>query len=116
MNAHADSATANAVRTHTTHRFPLLLRREYWEHKGGFLWAPLVAGAISLVLTLVFIIIAHVMAGRLGDSAGNGQISLDNGQSMSINGLDLGALTSKLGPDEMAQLADGIDLSLLLSG
>ena len=23
-----------------------LLKREFWEHKGGFFWAPAVAGAI----------------------------------------------------------------------
>lgn len=115
MNAHADSPTAGALRPRTTHRFPLLLRREYWEHKGGFLWAPLVAGAISLALTLVFIIIAHVMAGRMGDSVGNGQVTLDNGHSMSINGLDLGALTQQMSPTDMRELADGIDLTMLLS-
>jgi ABC-2 type transport system permease protein len=27
-----------------------LLRREFWEHKGGFVWAPLVAAAIMVVL------------------------------------------------------------------
>ena len=21
-------------------RFPILLKREYWEHRGGFVWAP----------------------------------------------------------------------------
>ena len=27
-----------------------LLRREFWEHKGGFVWAPLIAAAIMIVL------------------------------------------------------------------
>jgi len=27
-----------------------LLRREFWEHKGGFVWAPLIAAAIMVVL------------------------------------------------------------------
>src|SRR3546814_3355560 len=40
-----------ATPVHPTHKFKLLLQREYWEHKGGFLWAPLIAGGISLLLT-----------------------------------------------------------------
>ena len=45
----APRAVAHAP--HPTHTFKLLLKREFWEHKGGFLWAPLVAGGISLLLT-----------------------------------------------------------------
>ena len=45
MNAAADSplpASPRAMATpHPTHTIRLLLRREFWEHKGGFLWAPL---------------------------------------------------------------------------
>ena len=103
---------AHMAAVHKTHRFKLLLQREFWEHKGGFFWAPVVAGGISLLLTLILIIVAHIAAGRLSDDAA---INLDNGQSMSINGLDLGVLTSKMSAEDMRQLADGIDLTLLLS-
>ena len=123
MNAHVESPTVGSARPRARNRFALLLRREYWEHKGGFLWTPLVAGAISLLLTLVFIVIAHVMAARLadeatigsGDSVNQAQITLDSGRSMSINGLDLGALTQQMGPGDMRQLADGIDITMLLA-
>ena len=27
-----------------------LLRREFWEHKGGFVWAPAIAALIMVVL------------------------------------------------------------------
>ena len=50
--------------SHTTHKFKLLLRREFWEHKGGFLWAPLIAGGISLLLTSMALIVAEVAARR----------------------------------------------------
>ena len=33
--------------------FGWLLRREFWENKGGFFWAPVVAGIVSLVLLAV---------------------------------------------------------------
>jgi ABC-2 type transport system permease protein len=34
-------------------RFVILLKREYWEHRGGFLWAPVWAGIVLLVMTVV---------------------------------------------------------------
>lgn len=34
-------------------RFKTLLKREYWENRGGFLWAPLIAGTV--VSTLAFL-------------------------------------------------------------
>ncbi len=34
-------------------KFKLLLRREFWENKGGFFWAPIVAGIIALAFTLL---------------------------------------------------------------
>ena len=95
---------------HATHKFKLLLKREFWEHKGGFFWAPLVAGGISLLLTLMAIIVGEVAA-RKAIAAGKLQVDDD----VTINGLDLGALSQKLGPEEMRHLAGGIDLSMLLA-
>jgi ABC-2 type transport system permease protein len=98
---------------HKTHRFKLLLQREFWEHKGGFFWAPLVAGGIFLVLALMGIVVGEVAANRLTGDAG--QISLEDGGSMSIKGLDLGRLTEKLGPEELKHLSGGVDLSLMMA-
>ena len=58
MNAAFDAADMDAARAprtppHPTHKLKLLLRREFWEHKGGFFWAPIWAGGISLLLTLM---------------------------------------------------------------
>ena len=68
MNATADTLPVAKAPANRTHRFSLLLRREYWEHRGGFLWAPVVAGAVSLLLTAVFFVIAMVGM-RNADSA-----------------------------------------------
>jgi ABC-2 type transport system permease protein len=38
---------------HATHKFKLLLRREFWEHKGGFFWAPVITGAIFSVMAIL---------------------------------------------------------------
>lgn len=37
-------------------KFKSLLRREFWENKGGFFWAPIVAGAIWLFFSLLGVI------------------------------------------------------------
>ncbi len=118
MNAVVDTATdvprpGGAAHVHPTHRFRWLLRREYWEHKGGFLWAPLIAGATSLLLTAMGLVIAMVAArGHWPDST---NITLDGGRQVQINGLDLGMLTSQLGHGDLAKLGDGLDLTLILA-
>lgn len=43
-------ATAQPLRSRA---FMMLLRREYWEHKGGFLWSPALAGALFLVFAII---------------------------------------------------------------
>ena len=95
---------------HATHKFKLLLKREFWEHKGGFLWAPIWAGAISLVLTLMALVVGEVAARR---AVAAGKMRIDN--DIHINGLDLSALTSRMDAKDMVHLGGGIDLSTLAS-
>jgi len=112
MNAAAETLPVAKTPAHRTHRFALLLRREYWEHRGGFFWAPVIAGAVSLLLTAIFLVIALVGI-RNADS--DAKIHLDDGTTMSINGLDLGVLAGQLSAEDKAQLASGIDMTMLLS-
>jgi len=41
---------------------PLLMKREYWEHRGGFLWAPIWITGVILKQThsfhLAFVLVA----------------------------------------------------------
>jgi ABC-2 type transport system permease protein len=117
MNAVADTLPetprpSNAAAITPARRFGWLLRREFWEHRGGFLWAPLVAGAASLVLSAMGIVLAIVAArGKIQ----HGEITLHDGTSVAINGLDLGMLTSRMGHEELARLGDGIDLTLIMA-
>jgi ABC-2 type transport system permease protein len=48
-----------------------LLRREFWEHKGGFVWAPLIAAVIMVVL----------VAGVVGYGVSSGRM---NGDSITV--------------------------------
>jgi ABC-2 type transport system permease protein len=53
MNAAIETLPARApvAAPHSTHKFKLLLKREFWEHKGGFFWAPVITGAVALIFT-----------------------------------------------------------------
>jgi ABC-2 type transport system permease protein len=66
MNATVDTLPPRApvAAPHATHTFKLLLRREYWEHKGGFLWAPLIAAIITLAFTVLGAIGASIFKAR----------------------------------------------------
>ena len=44
--------------------FYWLVKREFWEHKGGFVTAPIVAGIIALVLNLMLLITTEVLGRR----------------------------------------------------
>jgi ABC-2 type transport system permease protein len=119
MNAviDTDAPSPSRVAPHPTHKFKLLLRREFWEHKGGFLWAPIWAGAISLLLTLMALVVGEVAARRaIADGSFSGDsIARINGGDVNINGLDLGMLTSKMDAGDLHDLGGGIDLAALTS-
>ncbi|MEP6908003.1 MAG: ABC transporter permease [Pseudoxanthomonas sp.] len=59
MNAPATASTT----THKTNTFKWLLKREYWENRGGFVWAPVITGGIISFLYLVLAVIGSI-AGR----------------------------------------------------
>nr|WP_281782053.1 hypothetical protein [Lysobacter auxotrophicus] len=89
----------------------MLMRREFWEHKGGFLWAPLVAGGILLVLTLMGIGAGEVLLRKVPDRA---TINVEGG-SFQVNGLDLSQLTAKMSPSELHEFGGVIDASLYMA-
>ncbi|WP_369944256.1 ABC transporter permease [Xanthomonas medicagonis] len=73
MNAPAKSISSLST-------FKWLLKREYWEHRGGFLWAPVIAGTIVTVLYALLALIG-TMAGH-----GNNANSIDwNGNPQKVN-------------------------------
>ena len=88
-----------------------LLKREYWENRGGFLYAPLIAAGVSLLMSGVGILFGLFALKRV---ASHGNVRIDN-QDVNINGLDLGLLTRSLDASDRADLANGMDLTLVLS-
>ena len=112
MNATVETLPVAKSPAQRSQRFMLLLRREYWENRGGFFWAPVVAGAVSLLLTAVLLVIAIVGMRNADNEA---EFHLDDGSTMSINGLDLGVLAAQLSDEDKAQIATGIDVTMMLS-
>ncbi len=56
MTLDAPSTTPSVRTTTAAGRFATLLRREYWEHRGGFLWAPIwAAGGFFGILLLIIL-------------------------------------------------------------
>lgn len=112
MNAVIDTEATAPLRVapHSTHKFKLLLKREFWEHKGGFFWAPIWAASISLVLATMVIV---TLLGFAHHASPDG-VQVD-GQQVMINGLDLSLLTSKLDADGMRNVAGGIDIFSMAS-
>jgi len=41
-----------------------LLRREFWEHKGGFFWAPVIGGSVFVLINIMVLIAGAAAAGR----------------------------------------------------
>ncbi len=116
MNAAANTANA-PVRTtpHPTHRMKTLLKREFWEHKGGFLWAPIVTSCIFLLFTII------------GSSAGQFAFNKFQSQSSSwvvnIGGHDVPANSDSVrqamanaSPSDLTQMHDAVNGLLMVAG
>jgi ABC-2 type transport system permease protein len=52
--------------------FYWLVKREFWEHRGGFFWAPVVTSGIFLLLNLMGIVTGEVLRVRHGISFASG--------------------------------------------
>ncbi|WP_199100224.1 hypothetical protein [Dyella sp. ASV21] len=77
-----------------------LLKREFWEHRGGFLWAPVITGGVFLVLNIMAIITAEVLGARHGWQVGG-----DNLQMM----------IAKAGEGDLKQIGAGLDIAMISS-
>ena len=70
-----------------------LVKREFWEHKGGFFWAPAIVGAIMLAFLAASIIVG---------------IALGRGHGFEVNGEHVASLSRAMTPTEKADLAIGL--------
>jgi len=47
-------------------KLALLLKREYWEHRGGFLWTPVWITGVTLAITVLGLVTAEIFRSRAG--------------------------------------------------
>ena len=94
----APRAVAHA--THPTHTFKLLLKREFWEHKGGFFWAPMVVGSI-------------IVAGTAATIASG--LALKSKHGMNINGQQITNMSEVVTPENQARVVDVLSHSYIAS-
>ena len=75
---------------------PQLMKREYWEHRGGFFWAPVWTAATLLFLCIIgmFVAMWH------GSGRANGEVHI---------GVPLKQLIAKIPPEEMGKLGFALD-------
>ncbi len=66
--------------------FAWLLRREFWENRGGFLWTPIFVGGVICILALLGAVAATVQIARMKGEAG---LKLDN--------MDASEVTQRMG-------------------
>ena len=80
-----------------------LLKREFWEHRGGFLWAPVWTGIAQLTLTLLSVIAAEV-----------GLIVHGSRDHIEVNGVttNLREMLAHIGPQQVEQTAKALAVSL----
>jgi ABC-2 type transport system permease protein len=81
--------------------FTWLVKREYWEYRGGFLWAPVTIAAVFLALMIIVLISAELAAQQHG---------------INVNGIQLDLLKQSLSPEHVAKLNAGMDVGLLTLG
>ena len=63
-------------------RFKMLLKREFWENRGGFVWAPIITGAIATLFALIGAIGGTVALQKAkAEGHFDAQIHLDAGES-----------------------------------
>ncbi|MBB5206663.1 hypothetical protein [Chiayiivirga flava] len=77
--------------------FAWLLKREFWEHRGGFFWAPIIVGVISLVLFTMGIVVGEVSMHRANVDP-------------KFFGMD--AVTSHLTGEQMHMLGTGLQIAM----
>lgn len=78
-----------------------LVKREFWENRGGFLWAPLVTGGIFLLLNIMGIVTAEVIGARHGIGLG-------------ASG-NLQHVISRMDAGDMSQVGTALDLAMYSS-
>ncbi|MGN6313691.1 MAG: hypothetical protein ACTHMO_08025 [Rhodanobacteraceae bacterium] len=84
--------------------FGWLVKREYWESRRGFLWAPFWAAAAIIIITVLGIIAGEVMKARMGM------------EHVYMGGASLSQMLSEASANDIGQFVKMLDATMLLFG
>src|SRR6185312_6224726 len=82
-------------------KFLWQVKREYWEHRGGFLWTPLIIAAVMLAFMAMALVTAEFTAHQHG---------------FTLNGIHIDQLASHIDADAMAKFQGALDVGLITMG
>lgn len=105
----ATSQRSDFAPAHRTSKFATLLRREYWEHKGGFVWAPVAAGALFLLFSIL-----GGGASQMFLQREKAMINID-GKRVSLAEMDWSQLLQTTSPKDLEQMRQAINGMLMVS-
>ncbi|KGI78189.1 ABC-2 transporter permease [Oleiagrimonas soli] len=78
--------------------FAWLIKREFWENRGSFFWAPVVTTGVFLLLNIMGIITFEVFAAQ---------------RNFKISSLNINQLVQNMDAKNMANIGVGIDLAMM---
>ncbi|HMM58435.1 MAG TPA: hypothetical protein PKD77_12715 [Rudaea sp.] len=82
-------------------KFLWQVKREFWEHRGGFLWTPVIIALVMLAFIAMGLVTAELTAQRAG---------------FTLNGIHIDQLTSHIDADDMAKFQGALDVGLITMG
>jgi ABC-2 type transport system permease protein len=80
-----------------------LVKREFWEHRGGFFWAPVITGSVFLLLNVMGIIVAEATGMHHNFMFGFG----------TDNKVELNTMIHSLDAHQMDMVSTGLDMAML---
>jgi ABC-2 type transport system permease protein len=80
-----------------------LIKREFWEHRGGFFWAPVITSAIFLLLNVMGIVVAEATGMHKFGLAFGG----DN------DSMRLSTMIQSLNAHQLSMVGQGLDMAML---
>ena len=81
-----------------SNKFVWLLRREFWEYRGGMFWAPVIVALVTLGFTLIVMLIAEFSAHQHG---------------IQLGGMNLDHVVDSIGAGDVAKVHTAIDIGLV---
>lgn len=105
-----ETRTATRATPHPTHKLKWLLKREMWEHRGGFLWAPIISGAIFLLFTIL-----GGGTGQIAFSRQGGKTIDFDGQQVPLSQVDWDRLLASASPDDLVKFGEAVNVITLMS-